>query len=202
MREVQYQTPHGIHVSRVTAKLPLRKGLEPLPARSGPVSRHLSFFRIRIPRPLFALGHRRRSPAARAGQLPARGHFSPSERPRRRDQPHARRVSCGTIRIGTISAKTTERCTADSNPCPSCFPKRNAASSRRFSPSCARSPRNSATSTTTNSPSPARLASICCSSSSPFLCASTRDTRKDLQLFLCDDIIYMDRKREHIERFT
>lgn len=29
-----------------------------------------------------------------------------------------------------------------------------------------------------------------------------RDTRKDLQLFLFDDIIYMDRKREQIERFT
>jgi anthranilate synthase len=29
-----------------------------------------------------------------------------------------------------------------------------------------------------------------------------RDRRKDLQLFLCDDIIYMDRKREQIERFT
>jgi anthranilate synthase len=29
-----------------------------------------------------------------------------------------------------------------------------------------------------------------------------RDTRKDLQLFLCDDIIYMDRKRERIERFA
>ena len=29
-----------------------------------------------------------------------------------------------------------------------------------------------------------------------------RDSRKDLQLFLCDDIIYMDRKREQIERFT
>jgi anthranilate synthase len=29
-----------------------------------------------------------------------------------------------------------------------------------------------------------------------------RDGRKDLQLFLCDDIIYMDRKREQIERFT
>jgi anthranilate synthase len=29
-----------------------------------------------------------------------------------------------------------------------------------------------------------------------------RDGRKDLQLFLCDDIIYMDRMREQIERFT
>ncbi len=29
-----------------------------------------------------------------------------------------------------------------------------------------------------------------------------RDGRKDLQLFLCDDIIYMDRKREQIERFS
>lgn len=29
-----------------------------------------------------------------------------------------------------------------------------------------------------------------------------RDGRKDLQLFLCDDIIYMDRKREQIEKFT
>src|SRR5580658_2428367 len=29
-----------------------------------------------------------------------------------------------------------------------------------------------------------------------------RDSRKDLQLFLCDDIIYMDRKREQIERFS
>jgi anthranilate synthase len=29
-----------------------------------------------------------------------------------------------------------------------------------------------------------------------------RDNGKDLQLFLCDDIIYMDRKREQIERFT
>jgi anthranilate synthase len=29
-----------------------------------------------------------------------------------------------------------------------------------------------------------------------------RNGRKDLQLFLCDDIIYMDRKREQIERFT
>ena len=29
-----------------------------------------------------------------------------------------------------------------------------------------------------------------------------RHTRKDLQLFLCDDIIYMDRKREVIERFA
>jgi anthranilate synthase len=29
-----------------------------------------------------------------------------------------------------------------------------------------------------------------------------RDGHKDLQLFLCDDIIYMDRKREQIERFT
>ncbi len=29
-----------------------------------------------------------------------------------------------------------------------------------------------------------------------------RSMKKDLQLFLCDDIIYMDRKREVIERFT
>src|SRR5580700_4889250 len=29
-----------------------------------------------------------------------------------------------------------------------------------------------------------------------------RESHKDLQLFLCDDIIYMDRKREQIERFT
>src|SRR4029077_5563329 len=29
-----------------------------------------------------------------------------------------------------------------------------------------------------------------------------RETRKDLQLFLFDDIIYMDRKREQIERFS
>ena len=29
-----------------------------------------------------------------------------------------------------------------------------------------------------------------------------RDTRKDLQLFLCDDIIYMDRKRETIDRYS
>ena len=29
-----------------------------------------------------------------------------------------------------------------------------------------------------------------------------RDTRKDLHLFFCDDIIYMDRKREQIERFS
>ena len=29
-----------------------------------------------------------------------------------------------------------------------------------------------------------------------------RDSRKDLQLFLCDDIIYVDRKREHIERYS
>jgi len=29
-----------------------------------------------------------------------------------------------------------------------------------------------------------------------------RDTRKDLQLFLCDDIVYMDRKRERIERYS
>ena len=27
MREVLYQTPHGIHVSRVASKLPWRKGL-------------------------------------------------------------------------------------------------------------------------------------------------------------------------------
>ena len=29
-----------------------------------------------------------------------------------------------------------------------------------------------------------------------------RETRKDLHLFLCDDILYMDRKREQIERFS
>src|SRR6202167_6389244 len=29
-----------------------------------------------------------------------------------------------------------------------------------------------------------------------------RNSSKDLQLFLCDDIIYMDRKREQIERFS
>src|SRR6266581_8257065 len=29
-----------------------------------------------------------------------------------------------------------------------------------------------------------------------------RHMRKDLQLFLCDDIVYMDRKREVIERFS
>src|ERR1700691_6647829 len=29
-----------------------------------------------------------------------------------------------------------------------------------------------------------------------------RESRKHLQLFLCDDAIYMDRKREQIERFT
>src|ERR1700678_510008 len=29
-----------------------------------------------------------------------------------------------------------------------------------------------------------------------------RETRKDLQLFLCDDIVYMDRKRERIERYS
>jgi len=29
-----------------------------------------------------------------------------------------------------------------------------------------------------------------------------RTSRKDLQLFLCDDIIYMDRKKEQIERFS
>jgi len=29
-----------------------------------------------------------------------------------------------------------------------------------------------------------------------------RESRKDLQLFFCDDMIYMDRKREQIERYT
>ena len=29
-----------------------------------------------------------------------------------------------------------------------------------------------------------------------------RETRRDLQLYLCDDIIYMDRKREQIERYA
>lgn len=29
-----------------------------------------------------------------------------------------------------------------------------------------------------------------------------RESRKDLHLFLCDDIIYMDRKREHIHRYS
>ncbi len=28
MRDVQYQTPHGIHISRSTARLPFRAGLQ------------------------------------------------------------------------------------------------------------------------------------------------------------------------------
>ena len=47
----------------------------------------------------------------------------------------------------------------------------------------------------------ARSATICCSSSIPIELKLPRHDVKDLHLFLCDDIYFMDRKKEQIERY-
>ena len=202
MREVRYQTPHGINVSRIASKLPLSERVWPVSARTGRISRHLPVFGLRISGAVFALGHRFGAAAARTGRLPARGHVSSVERARRGDQPNAGHGSARSSALGRFSRGKRHASRHARSRCRSCFPKRSAASSPRSFPFCARSRGNSATRTTTSSRSPARSDTICCFSSSRFRCVCRASSRKDLQLFLCDDIIYMDRKREQIERFT
>jgi len=47
----------------------------------------------------------------------------------------------------------------------------------------------------------AHLATTFCSRFDPISLQLPRDGHKDLHLLLCDDIYYMDRKKERIERF-
>src|SRR6185437_1473956 len=70
-------------------KTPICAGTAPFPARPRSPSRNLSFLWLRVPGALFALGYRRRAPAARTGQLSARRHLPAAERSRYRNQPNA-----------------------------------------------------------------------------------------------------------------
>ena len=82
------------------------------------------------------------------------------------------------------------------------FRRRSAASSRPRFPFCARSSRSFRNPADHALALVGRLrATTCCSSSSPSKKRLPRHGHKDLHLYLCDDIYFMDRKKEQIERY-
>jgi len=201
MREVRYQTPHGINVSRVTSKLPFRKG-------SGAFLRELNEYRgvylssgyeypgrysrwdiVSVRPPLELLSFQREvtfRPLNERGAAINRMLASVL-----RDHPHWDdfREQDGTLR-GTLK------------PMPKLFPEEE----RSKQPSVFSILR--ALTREFHNENDDKLAFAgafgydLLFQFEPIPLRLPRTSRKDLQLFLCDDIIYMDRKREQIERFA
>ena len=201
MRELQYQTPHGIHVSRITSRLHYRQGLSRFlreldrfrgiylssgyeyPGRYSrwdivsvkPPLELVSFQRDVTFRPLNERGAAINRMLA--GVL--------------RDHPHweAFREENGTLH-GRLK------------PMPKLFPEEE----RSKQPSVFSILRALTAEFRNENDDKLALAGAfgfdLLYQFEPIPLRLERRMRKDLQLFLCDDIIYMDRKREVIERFT
>src|ERR1035441_3311327 len=107
---------------------------------------------------------------------------------------HCSRRSSPVTPTGNNSVSKVRRSPAASNPCRRSFPRRNAAASLRSSPSCARSSRNSAASAI------GAFGYDFLFQFEPIQKRLPRHGHRDLHLYLCDDIYFMDRKKEQIER--
>ena len=167
MREVRYQTPHGINVSRLTSKLPYRKGfgrfLRDLDEYRGVYlssgyeypGRYSRWDIVSVRPPLELIGFQREvtfRPLNERGVAINRMLATVL-----RDHPH----------WDDFREENWRAAWHASSRCRSCSRRKNAASSRPYSPFCARSPANFAASMTTSSRSPARSDTTCCFSSSP-----------------------------------
>ena len=201
MRDVQYQTPHGIHISRSTARLPFRSGLQrflrELDRQRGIYlssgyeypGRYSRWDIAAVHPPLELVSFQREvtfRPLNERGVVINKMLASVL-----RDHPHWEdfREENGTIH-GTLL------------PMPKLFPEEE----RSKQPSVFSILR--ALTHEFRSELDDKLA-LCGAFGydllfqfEPVPLRLARETKKDLQLFLFDDVIYMDRKREVIERFT
>jgi anthranilate synthase len=201
MREVRYQTPHGITVSRVTSKLPYRKGfgrfLRELDEHRGIYlssgyeypGRYSRWDIVSVRPPLELIGFQREvtfRPLNERGVAINRMLATVL-----RDHPHWDdfREENGTL-LGRLKPMPKLFSEEERSRQPSVFSILRALT-REF-----RSEHDDKLAFAGAfgydllfqfEPIPLRL---------------PRESRKDLQLYLCDDIIYMDRKREQIEEFT
>jgi len=201
MREVLYQTPHGIRVSRVTTKLPFAKGLDRF---RRDLDRHRGIYLssgyeypgrysrwdiVAVRPPLELVSFQREvtfRPLNERGAAINRMLATVL-----RDHPHWAefREDNGALH-GTLK------------PMPPIFPEEE----RSKQPSVFSILR--ALTQEFRNPADDKLAFAgafgydLLFQFEPIPLRLPRETRKDLQLFLFDDIIYMDRKREQIERFS
>ena len=201
MREYRYTTPHGIEVTRTVSQGQLPQGPEAPAARSGPAPWDLSFLGIRVSRAVLALGHRLHLPAARDRLLrPPRG-VPPAQRARRRSLPRCSHpVLAGHphweefgFEGGALAGRL--------KPLPALFPEEE----RSKQPSVFSILR--ALIEEFRGEEDSRLALVgafgydLLFQFEPIEKKLPRDGHKDLHLFLCDDIWFMDRKKEQIERY-
>ena len=107
-----------------------------------------------------------------------------------------------SILTGKVSAKTPELCTAPCSQCPKLFPEEE----RSKQPSIFSVLRALISEFRNDADDKLALAGAfgfdLLFQFEPIPLRLPRNSRKDLQLFLCDDIIYMDRKRETIDRYS
>jgi anthranilate synthase len=200
MREVQYQTPRGIRVSRVTSKLPFGKGLErfrrDLDLHRGIYlssgyeypGRYSRWDIVAVRPPLELISFQREvtfRPLNKRGTAINRMLATVLQ-----DHPHWAdfRDDGGTLH-GTL------------RPMPPLFPEEE----RSKQPSVFSILRALTQEFRNESDNKLAFAGAfgydLLFQFEPVPLRLPRETRKDLQLFFCDDIIYMDRKREQIERF-
>jgi anthranilate synthase len=201
MREVRYQTPHGINVSRVTSKLPFQKGfgrfLRDLDKVRGIYlssgyeypGRYSRWDIVSVRPPLELVSFQREvvfRPLNERGAAINRMFATVL-----RDHPHWDdfREENGTL-LGTLK------------PMPKLFPEEE----RSKQPSVFSILRALTCEFRNENDDKLAFAGAfgydLLFQFEPIPLRLPRTSRKDLQLFLCDDIIYMDRKREQIERFT
>ena len=201
MREVRYQTPHGITVSRVTSKLPFQKGLGRLLRDLDRVrglylssgyeypGRYSRWDIVSVRPPLELVSFQRDvtfRPLNERGAAINRMLASVLK-----DHPHWDdfREENGTLH-GTLKA----------------MPKLFAEEERSKQPSVFSILRALTQEFRNDNDDKLAFAGAfgydLLFQFEPIALSLPRNSRKDLQLFLCDDIVYMDRKREQIERFS
>src|SRR5579863_58930 len=204
MREVRYQTPHGINVSRLTSKLPYRKGfgrfLRDLDVYRGVYlssgyeypGRYSRWDIVSVRPPLELIGFQREvtfRPLNERGVAINRMLATIL-----RDHPHWDDFNENSDANGALHGTL--------KPMPKLFPEEE----RSRQPSVFSILR--ALTREFRSEHDDKLAFAgafgydLLFQFEPIPLRLPRESRKDLQLFLCDDIVYMDRKREQIERFT
>ena len=199
MREIRYSTPHGITVLRRASKISYRKGLRGLlrdldSVRGVYLSSGYEFpgrysrwdFASTCPPLELDLFHRK----VEFRPLNERGERITESEPVLAGHPHwdlrdRRRHTAGILKPMPALFSEEERSKQ-----PSVFSILRALIAEFRDPRTIPSSRSSAHSATT-----------CCSSSSPSNSSCRAHGVKDLHLYFCDDIWFMDRKREQIERY-
>ena len=183
-------------------KSPSKKDSRSADARPRSPPRHLPLLRIRISGAVFALGHRLHRPAARDRRLRPRRQVPPAERARRGDRPPSAAGARRASALGVVRASKTACCAARLKPLPALFSEEE----RSKQPSVFSILRalieefRDAEDCAARAGRRVRLRSAVPVRSDRAEAAARR-RHKDLHLFLCDDIYFMDRKKEQIERY-